>query len=171
LINRLLGVKNLARTSSRPGRTQSVNFYRVNDAWYFVDLPGYGWARVPEAVRRSWKPMVEGYLERRLRRVALALLVVDSRQGATDLDMTMKQWLETKGIAHVVAATKADKLTASDRGRTERELARALAESGMEADPLLVSVRTGKGISKLWHSIDAALLRWLETGERDAMRS
>jgi len=59
LINKLLGTKGLARTSSQPGRTQTVNFYRVNDALFFVDLPGYGWAKVPESVRQSWKPMVE----------------------------------------------------------------------------------------------------------------
>ncbi len=115
MINRLLGVKNLARTSSRTGITQSVNFYRVNESWFFVDLPGYGWARVPELVRRSWKPMVEGYLDRRRRRIALALLIVDSRREATQLDLTMKQWLEAKEIEYVVAATKSDKLSASGR--------------------------------------------------------
>ena len=162
LINRLLGVKNLARTSSRPGRTQSVNFYRVNESWFFVDLPGYGWARVPESVRRSWKPMVEGYLDRRRRRIALALLIVDSRHDATQLDRTMKQWLEAKGIDYVVAATKSDKLSASDRARKDRALLEQFGASTVCERPILVSARTGRGIRELWRNVDMALDAWRE---------
>lgn len=160
LINRLLGVKNLARTSSRPGRTQSVNFYRLNESWFFIDLPGYGWARVPEAVRRSWKPMVEGYLDRRGRRIALALLIVDSRHAATELDLTMKQWLEAKEIEYVVVATKSDKLSASGRARKDRILVEEFGASTVRERPILVSARTGRGIGELWRNVDTALDAW-----------
>ena len=162
LINRLLGVKKLARTSSRPGRTQSVNFYRVNESWYFVDLPGYGWARVPESVRRSWKPMVEGYLDRRRRRIALALLVVDARHAATELDLTMKQWLDGKEIEYVVAATKSDKLPASGRARQGRALFEKFGASPACERPLVVSAQTGRGIRELWRYVDTALDAWWE---------
>jgi len=160
LINRLLGVKKLARTSSRPGRTQSVNFYRVNESWFFVDLPGYGWARVPESVRRSWKPMVESYLDRRRRRIALALLIVDSRHAATELDLTMKQWLDGKDIEYVVAATKSDKLPASGRARQDRALLEQFGASTVCERPLVVSATTGRGIRELWRHVDTALDAW-----------
>jgi GTP-binding protein len=162
LINRMLGAKNLARTSSRPGRTQSVNFYRINESLYFVDLPGYGWARVPETVRRSWKPMVEACLQRRRQRMALALLVVDSRHAATELDLVMREWLETKEIPYVVAATKSDKLSASERARSERAMLDGFGAGGVAERPLLVSVRSGSGIRELWRHVDAALEAWWE---------
>lgn len=157
LINRLLGTKGLARTSSRPGRTQSVNFYRVNETCWFVDLPGYGWAKVPEAVRRAWKPMVEGYLERRRERIALAFLVVDSRLEPRELDLTMHEWLESKEIPYVVAATKSDKLNASGKTRS----ARAMREGF--GDAVQVSVQSGLGMRDLWRRLDGALETWWET--------
>jgi len=163
LINRMLGTKNLARTSSQPGRTQSVNFYRVNESCYFVDLPGYGWAKVPEAVRRAWKPMVEGYLDRRRERIAVALLVADSRHEAAELDLTMHHWLQAKEIPHVVAATKSDKLRASARARAERTLLAGFGETGAAGRPLLISGRTGTGIRELWRHVDAALEAWRST--------
>jgi GTP-binding protein len=158
LINRLLGTKNLARTSSSPGRTQSVNFYRVNESCYFVDLPGYGWARVPEAVRRAWKPLVEGYLERRRPRIALALLIVDSRHEASELDLTMHEWLESKRIPYRVAATKSDKLNAAERRRAARVMLDGFG--GGVGPPLLVSARSGDGIRELWRELDRALDGW-----------
>jgi GTP-binding protein len=165
LINRMLGTKNLARTSSSPGRTQSVNFYRVNENCYFVDLPGYGWARVPETVRRSWKPLVEGTLDGRRDRLALGLLVVDARHEATELDLTMRDWLETKRIPYVVAATKSDKLGSSARSRSERILLTGFGEAGVAGGPLFVSVRSGVGIRPLWRHVDAALDSWWDGRE------
>lgn len=162
LINRMLGTRNLARTSSRPGRTQSVNFYRVNESCYFVDLPGYGWAKVPEAVRRSWKPMVESYLDRRRERLALALLVVDARHEATELDLTMHAWLGEKRIPYLVAATKSDKLNASRRARSERTMLAGFGRKGVAERPVMVSVRSGAGIRELWRHVDAALGSWWE---------
>jgi GTP-binding protein len=152
LINKLLGVKGLARTSSRPGRTQSVNFFRVNDRCYFVDLPGYGYAKAPEAVRRSWRPMVEGFLDERKERIALALLIVDARHAASPLDITMRDWLDAKSIRYIVTATKSDKLSGNGRARAARTLRESLGE-----EPLLVSAQTALGIRTVWKFLDQAL--------------
>ena len=157
LINRLLGTKGLARTSGEPGRTRSVNFYRVNESCYFVDLPGYGWARVPLAVREAWKPMIEGFLERRSGRIALAFLIVDSRREATELDAMMREWLDDRRIPYVVAATKADKLSGNQRARVSKTLSPIVGRAGVCPHPVLVSVRTGLGVRELWRHLDAAL--------------
>jgi GTP-binding protein len=156
LINRLLGARGLARTSSQPGRTQSVNFYRVNERFNFVDLPGYGYAKVPAAVRRNWGPMVEGFLERRRERIALALLVVDARHEARELDRTMRDWLEAKRIPFLVAATKADKLSGNGRARAARAIGEGLAGSAV-GPPVLVSAQTGLGERAVWRHLDRAL--------------
>lgn len=157
LINRLLGAKGLARTSSEPGRTRSVNFYRVNESCYFVDLPGYGYAKVPRAERASWRPLVEGFFERRRRRIALAMLVIDARREPTELDSAMRDWLDAREIPYVVAATKVDKLTASERGRAARALRPLAGDAAVCDAPILVSVRSGLGVRELWRHLDRAL--------------
>jgi GTP-binding protein len=128
LINRLVGRSDLARVSSTPGRTQSVNFVRVNESFHLVDMPGYGWARVPEEVRRSWKQLVDGVLARRRERIALALLVIDARHPPSPLDRTMQAWLVENGLPFVVVATKADKISTGARpsgpGRTSASSSR-----------------------------------------------
>ena len=159
LINGLLGVRGLARTSSQPGRTQSVNFYRVNDEFYLVDLPGYGYAKVPEAVRRQWGPMVEGFLERRRNLIVLAIVLVDARHEVTAKDKQMVEWLEDKEIPYVVVATKADKLSGNARSVSERRMRAAFGESPVGSEPIMMSPRTGMGIQKLWGCLDEALSR------------
>ena len=156
LINRLLGAKGLARTSSRPGRTQSVNFYRVNEECNFVDLPGYGYARVPEEVRRQWGPMVEGFLERRRKRIALALVVVDARHEPTELDRTMRDWLVAREVPWLVAATKADKLSGNGRARAKKAMRAGLDGSPLAA-PILVSAESGLGVRELWRHVDRSI--------------
>ena len=163
LINRLLKTKGLARTSSRPGRTQSVNFYRVNEKVWFVDLPGYGWAKVPEAIRRAWKPMVDGYLERRRERIALAFLIIDSRHAASELDLSMQAWLEEAQVPYLIAATKSDKLKSRERSRSERGLRGSYGGLPEEGGPFLISSETGDGVRGLWRHMDAALATWWET--------
>lgn len=157
LINRLLGVRSLARTSSRPGRTQSVNFYRVNDVFHFVDLPGYGYAGVPGRVRKGWAPMVEGFLERSRERVAIAILLVDARHGATRLDRIMRQWLESNGVRYLVAATKSDKLSGNLRVAARRGLEQELGGSTLAYGAVLTSAHTGLGIREIWKHLDSAL--------------
>jgi GTP-binding protein len=157
LINRLLGKKGLARTSSTPGRTQSVNYYRVNEEVWFVDLPGYGYARVPAKIRRTWEPMVEGFLERHRATIAMAVVLVDARHGATELDLVMKRWLEDRSIPHVVAATKSDKLSGNERTKAERALRAALAAEQQPERMVVVSSVTGLGMSELWRHVDEGL--------------
>ena len=156
LINRLLGVRGLARTSSAPGRTQSVNFYRVNERWNFVDLPGYGYARVPLAVRESWKPMIEGALARRRARIALALLVVDARHAASDLDRTMHDWLRAEGLPFLVVATKSDRMSGNARAVAQRRVREEFTADGF-GDAVLVSAESGLGIEAVWRHLDRAL--------------
>ncbi len=156
LINAMLGTRKLARTSSTPGRTQSVNFYRVNESFRLVDLPGYGYARVPESVRKTWRPMIEGALERRRERIVLAIHVVDARHEPTRLDQVMQAWLKAKEIPNIVAATKADKLSGNARATAARGLAARFA-NGPLTPPLLVSSQTALGIKQLWKLADQVL--------------
>jgi len=157
LINALLLRKGLARTSSTPGRTQSVNFYRVNDAVWFVDLPGYGYARAPAQVRRTWGPMIEGVLARRKGRAVLAMLLLDARREPSELDGVMRDWLEAAGIAWLPVATKADKLSGNGRAAARRAIERALPGARRVGEPVMTSVQTGMGIRTLWGRIDEAI--------------
>lgn len=157
LINRLLGTKGLARTSSQPGRTQSINFYRINDEFFFVDLPGYGYAKVPESVRRAWGPMVEGFLEHRRERIAAALLVVDARREPTELDRVMKEWLEVREIPYLVVATKTDTLSGNGRVRAERALMKAYGSAQLAERPIMTSAKTGLGVRDIWKLLDSEL--------------
>jgi len=157
LINRLLGTKNLARTSSTPGRTQSVNFYRVNESFYFVDLPGYGYARVPEAVRRSWGPMIDGFLKRRRERIALAVLLLDARHDPTDQDAQLRDWLVAKRIRFLAVATKSDKLSGNGLARMKRVFRDRFGNEGVSEAPVMASAKTGRGIKEIWRHLDEAL--------------
>jgi GTP-binding protein len=157
LINALLGVKGLARTSSTPGRTQTVNFYRVNRAHFFVDLPGYGYARAPKSVREQWGPMVEGFLERRREAIALAIVLVDARHEPSDLDRTMLAWLVDRDIPRIVAGVKADKLSGNERSKAAGALRRAFPTAEDGVAPFLVSAVTGLGMKELWRHVDEAL--------------
>jgi len=157
LINGLLGVKGLARTSNTPGRTQTVNFYRVNRVHFFVDLPGYGYARAPKIIREQWGPMVEGFLERRREAIALAIVLVDARHEPSDLDRTMLAWLVDRDIPRIVVGVKADKLSGNDRSKSERALRLAFATAEGGVAPFLTSAVTGYGIGELWRHVDEAL--------------
>ena len=156
LINGLLGVQGLARTSSTPGRTQTVNFYRVNATHYFVDLPGYGYARAPREVRDLWGPMVEGFLERRRSAIALAIVLIDARHEPAELDRVMLDWLVSRDLPTIVVGVKSDKLS----GRAvaaERALRLALPTAPDGVAPFLVSAKTGLGLKELWRHVDGAL--------------
>ena len=157
LINRLLGVKGLARTSSTPGRTRAVNFYRINESFQFVDLPGYGYARVPEGVRRSWKPIVESFLDRRRERIVLAVLLADARHRPTELDRTMRDWLSWREIAYLIVATKADKLSGNGRAAAARVFREDMGSSPHTGELVLASATTGLGIREIWRHLDKAL--------------
>jgi GTP-binding protein len=148
LINSLLGVRGLARTSSTPGRTQLINFFSINDAFNFVDLPGYGYARVPRDVKKLWGPMVEKYLATRPNLV-LSILITDSRHEPTELDLLMKGWLEARGKPFIIVATKADKLSSN---QLRASLSRASAVLGSN-ELVAYSAVTGNGAARIWKEI------------------
>ncbi len=148
LINSLLGVRALARTSSTPGRTQLINFFLINNAFHFVDLPGYGYARVPRDVKKLWGPMVEKYLATRPGLV-LSIVITDSRHEPTELDLRMKQWLEAREKPFIVVATKADKLSSN---QLRASLSRASAVLGTN-EVVAYSAVTRSGAARIWKEI------------------
>jgi len=110
LINSLLRRRRLAFTSSTPGRTQQINFFRINQRFFFVDLPGYGYAKAPQALLQSWNKLVEAYLKGR-KQLAISILIVDSRVGPSELDLQKLKWLQQNSLPFFIVSTKADKLS------------------------------------------------------------
>ena len=153
LINSLLGVKGLARTSSTPGRTQLINFFLINQAFYFVDLPGYGYARVPTEIKREWGPMIETYLESR-EKLVLSISIIDARHGPTKLDLQLKDWLESTEQPFIVVATKADKLS-SNKLRASLKSSEELL-GGHNVIPY--SAITRRGAERIWKEIATRIL-------------
>jgi len=155
LLNRLLGRSGLARTSSTPGRTQAVNYFLVNRRFYFVDLPGYGYAKAGKDDRREWAARVEGYLRMALPQT-LVVQLIDGIVGATPLDLKAYEYLVGMGAEVVLAVTKMDK---QSRGRWPvalREIRKTLGpEDRIPVIP--VSARSGDGIKELWAAIAPAL--------------
>lgn len=150
LINSLLAGRKLARTSNTPGRTQLINFFRVNGAFLFVDLPGYGYAKVPLAIKKQWGVMVENYLANR-NELVLSILIVDARHAPTENDLQLKSWLDHRGLPYVVVATKADRLSNNQLRKTLRA---ASASLGVDIDAILpYSSVTGRGGDRIWRAI------------------
>jgi GTP-binding protein len=110
LINSLLKQRRLAFTSSTPGRTQQINFFKINQRFFFVDLPGYGYAKAPQALQQSWNQLVEVYLKGR-KQLAISILIVDSRIGPSELDLQKLKWLQQNSLPFFIVSTKADKLS------------------------------------------------------------
>ena len=159
LINTLVNRKNLARTSSQPGRTQTINFFRVNEKLSLVDLPGYGFAKAPLEVRKAWKPMVETYLQTR-KAIRLVILILDARRGLSPDDTTLLDWLDYHDLPALIVLTKADKLSQFERARQKKGLA---ATPLMEGRPLLFfSALTGEGKEEMWN-----LIRESASGDAD----
>ncbi|HPT83501.1 MAG TPA: ribosome biogenesis GTP-binding protein YihA/YsxC [Limnochordia bacterium] len=138
LINALVNRNKFARTSNQPGRTQTINFYRV-DRLCLVDLPGYGFAKVPASVRAAWRPMIEGYLTGRPNLVGV-LHLVDVRHEPTQDDRVMSLWLKEMDMPSVLIATKADKIS---RGHYQRQA--KLIKEALGVEPVLFSAHTKEG--------------------------
>ncbi len=164
LMNRLLGRRKLARTSGRPGRTRAVHYYLVDRRFYFVDLPGYGYAKVPESERRSWAELVDRYF-RKTPAPPLVILIVDAKIGGTDLDAEALEYLTSLGAPVVVAATKVDRLSRSKRAAASDRVARRLG-LGDRSRIIPVSARSGEGVNDLWKEI-TGFLRAAPSGARE----
>jgi GTP-binding protein len=152
LINSLLMRKGLARTSNTPGRTQSINYFLINDSFYFVDLPGYGYAKVSKSMRAGWGKMAERYLSKP-DGLVLCIQLIDSRHNPTEQDLQLNEWLIANGKPSLVAATKADKLS---RNQLTKQL-KVTAELLGSRDVLPYSSETGLGRDKVWAEIQKAV--------------
>jgi GTP-binding protein len=152
LINSLLGVRGLARTSSTPGRTRSLNFYLINEKFRFVDLPGYGYARAPKSMKAEWGAAAETYLAKR-EQLVLSIHIVDSRHEPSKQDLQLHEWLEHQQKSHLIIATKSDKLSNNELRKNIAGIERAL-----NIDRVLVySATTKRGRNEVWSAIEKSL--------------
>lgn len=151
LINCLLNRKKLAKTSRTPGKTRLINYFKINDAFYFVDLPGYGFARVPRAEKARWQRMIESYFQESAE-LRGAVAIIDSRVGPTDLDIQLITWLHHLNVRPLVVATKADKLSKNALKQRLARYRKQLGEaSGGEIYPF--SSTSGFGKPELWKAV------------------
>ena len=154
LINSLLNRKKLVKTSSTPGKTQLINFFNINDKFHFVDLPGYGFAKVPENVRKQWQRLIESYLQEResLRNV---VLIIDSRHGPTEQDRQLKEWLDYYERPVLIVASKVDKLK---RGQIQKHLKIIRQDLALDTTPLAHSSLEKGRREEIWKNLNP----WLE---------
>ena len=152
LINAMMNRKSLARTSSQPGKTQTINFYNINDELYFVDLPGYGYAKVSLEAKAKWGKMIENYLKKSQVLHAVFLLV-DIRHDPSENDKMMYDWVIHNGYRPVVIATKLDKLKRSQVAAHVKAVRQGL---GMEKEDILIpfSAETEQGRDEIWELIE-----------------
>lgn len=165
LLNALVGRKSLARTSGAPGKTQLLHFFQIEGRFVLVDLPGYGFASVPLAVRTRWQPMIEEYLgEREVLRGVVVL--IDSRRGAGEMDLELLEWLASVDVPACIALTKADKLGPGERRAASEGVADTLLQGGglygRWSGPLLTSAKSGLGRRELL----AQLEEWIASPPR-----
>ena len=149
LINALLHRKNLVKTSATPGKTQLINFFIINKQFYFVDLPGYGYARVPRAVTDAWAPMIEGYIKDALALRAVVVLL-DARRQPDVRDVRLVEWLRQYNIPAIYVMTKTDKLNRQEAQQARQTIK---AQLSIEDAPILTSAKDGQGIKELWGEI------------------
>lgn len=160
MMNTLLGRKGLVKTSGTPGKTRTLNFFRIRagkSEFRFVDLPGYGYAKVPDRVRESWKEMIETYLERR-QELRGVVVILDIRRGVMEMDLDLLHWLTTKHIDALVVLTKADKLSRSKQAATAAQVSKELSLGA--GNPILFSSDNGSGKNILWRRLHP----WLRAG-------
>jgi GTP-binding protein len=152
LINTLVGRKNLAKTSNTPGRTQLINFFSINENLSFVDLPGYGFAKVSQSVKKDWGDMIEAYLRERLS-LALVVFILDIRRDPSEDDLSLRDWLEHYRIPYLNVLTKADKLSNNQAIVHQRAIERSLGVSARKK-PILFSAKTQKGKDDIWRILE-----------------
>jgi GTP-binding protein len=149
MINCLLGRRNLVRTSKTPGHTRKLNFYMVNAQMMFVDLPGYGFARVPHEIKEKWGPMVEEYIKGR-KQLAGVVVIVDARRPPTESDLTLIHYLQAHDKRLIIAATKADKLNRREMSEQGAAIRSMVGES---MPTVIFSSQNGMGKNELWKEI------------------
>lgn len=151
-LNKMVNRKGLARTSNTPGRTRLINYFLINNSFFLVDLPGYGYARVPKKMKEEWGTLIREYLEKRnhLRGVVLLL---DIRHKPTEMDMQLFEWLRQRNIPVLLVATKVDKLSRSQVYNKTKILEKSLGIEGLE---LLIgfSSKTGQGCDEVWKELE-----------------
>ena len=155
LINAVMNRKSLARTSAQPGKTQTINFYNVNDAFYLVDLPGYGYAKVSEEVKAKWGRMVERYL-RQSRQLKAVFLLIDIRHEPSANDRQMYDWIISQGYHPIIIATKLDKLKRSQVPAAVKTVREGL-KAGKETIILPFSALTKQGREEIYEVIDGLI--------------
>jgi GTP-binding protein len=152
LINALMNRKAYARTSQQPGKTQTINFYNINDALYFVDLPGYGYAKVSQNTLEQWGKMIDNYLEHS-KVLRLVFLLVDIRHKPNENDRQMYDWCVHYGLNPIIIATKEDKVKRSQKGRLVKEIKETL--NVVEGTPVIpFSALSKSGREEIWEYID-----------------
>lgn len=152
LINALVGRKNLAKTSNTPGRTQLINFFNINEKMSFVDLPGYGFAKVSQSVKKDWGDMIEAYLRER-QNLAIVILILDLRRIPNDDDLSLRDWLDHYRIPYVYVLTKADKLSNNQALGQKRMIEKALGIS-VRNKTILFSAKDLRGKEELWQLLE-----------------
>ena len=150
LINTLLHRKHLVKTSSTPGRTQLINFFDINQKIIFVDLPGYGYAKVPAAVQKKWGPMIETYLSRR-QTLKGVVAILDIRRMPGQEELNLIHWLDYFAISNILVLTKADKLSKTKQIKQQMDVAKSLGVD--KTDLILFSAKSGRGRNALWDAI------------------
>ena len=152
LINGLMNRKSLARISAQPGKTQTINFYNINDEFYYVDLPGYGYAQVPVEEKARWGKMIERYLKKSVM-LKMVFLLIDIRHEPSKNDKTMYDWIVYNGYRPVVIATKLDKI---NRSQIQKHVKMLRAGLGMDKDDVLIpfSAQTKQGREEIWEFIE-----------------
>ena len=156
LINALMNRKALARTSAQPGKTQTINFYNINDAMYLVDLPGYGYAKVPEREKEKWGKMIECYLQTS-KKLKAVFLLIDIRHDPSANDRQMYEWMVYQGYAPIIIATKLDKIK---RSQIQKQI--KAIKQGLQVEPGTIiipfSAETKQGRDEIWELIDSFVL-------------
>ena len=155
LLNCLLGEKQLAKTSGTPGKTRLINFFLVDDSYYFVDLPGYGYAKVPEALKKNWASMIEGYLSHR-ETLRVVIVLLDARHLPSLADQQMKDWLDHYHRPAIFVATKIDKISRNQKSRTVEIMRQELK---LKEEDLLIpfSAKTNEGRQEILRALEVYL--------------
>lgn len=169
LINGLLNRKSLARTSAQPGKTQTINFYNVNQAMYLVDLPGYGYAKVTQEIREKWGKLIERYLHGS-KQLKAVFLLIDIRHEPSSNDKLMYDWIVSQGFQPILIATKADKIKRSQLQKQLKILRTGLGV-GTEVMMIPFSAETKQGREEIWNYLETEIWKVEHPGEEMPVES